>query len=223
MGYRENFSITLPSHPQASTRGEYLNYSPFTKYLCTLAPFGSFMIDPAWCADDKTIKFTAQIDGITGKACLQICREDSIQGSVDFFHLSTAMFGVPIQLSQVTQDLVKPIVSALNASASVGRGDIIGAAKGIGSAILEGLSPQVQTTGSFGSKIAFEENPHVFVEWYTIVDEYNIDIGRPLCAPRTINSLSGYIECENAEIELSATKYEIEEVIRYLNNGFFYE
>lgn len=210
-------TVTIDDHPQAATRGKYLNGSPFTRVTASIYGFGRIPLDANLLVTSSLIGAYIRVDLFTGLAELALG-----SGQGDMAKIS-CMFGVPIQLSQVTQDLVKPIVSALNASASVGRGDIIGAAKGIGSAILEGLSPQVQTTGSFGSKIAFEENPHVFVEWYTIVDEYNIDIGRPLCAPRTINSLSGYIECENAEIELSATKYEIEEVIRYLNNGFFYE
>lgn len=210
-------TVTIDQHPQAATRGKYLNGAPYTRATASIYGFGRIPLDANKLVDSQTIGAYIRVDLFTGLAELSLA-----SGGGDLAKVS-AMFGVPIQLSQVTQDLIKPIVSALDASSAVAKGDIIGATKGIGSAIISGLSPQVQTTGSIGSPIAFEENPHIFSEWYTIVDEYITDIGRPLCKPKVISSLSGYIECENAEIELSATKYEIEEVVRYLNNGFFYE
>lgn len=210
-------TVTISPHPQAATRGKYLNGAPYTRVTASIYGFGRIPLDANKLIDSQTISAYIRVDMYTGLAELALASGDGDLAKV------TSMFGVPIQLSQVTQDLIKPIVSALDASAAIARNDAIGAMKGIGNAIISGLSPQVQTTGSIGSPIAFVENPHIFSEWYTIVDEYNTDIGRPLCKPRTINTLSGYIECENAEIELSATKYEIEEVMRYLNNGFFYE
>ena len=209
--------VTVEQHPQAATRGKYLNGAPYTRATASIFGFGRIPLDANKLIDSQTIGAYIRVDLFTGLAELALA-----SGGGDLAKVG-AMFGVPIQLSQVTQDLIKPIVSALDASAAVGRGDIIGATKGIGSAIIEGLSPQVQTTGSIGSPIAFEENPHIFSEWYEIVDEYNTDIGRPLCKPKVINTLSGYIACENAEISLNATQNEIEEVQSYLNNGFFYE
>lgn len=209
--------VTISQHPQAATRGKYLNGAPYTRATASIFGFGRIPLDTNKLVDSQTIGAYIRVDLFTGLAELALA-----SGGGDLAKVS-AMFGVPIQLSQVTQDLIKPIVSALDASAAVGRGDIIGATKGIGNAIIEGLSPQVQTTGSIGSPIAFEENAHIFSEWYEIVDEYNTDIGRPLCKPKVINTLSGYIACENAEISLNATQNEIEEVQAYLNNGFFYE
>lgn len=210
-------TLTISTHPQAATRGKYLNGAPYTRATASIYGFGRIPLDTNKLVDSQTIGAYIRVDLFTGLAELSLA-----SGQGDLAKVST-MFGVPIQLSQVTQDLVKPIASALDAAAAIGRGDIIGATKGIGSAIIDGLSPQVQTTGSFGSKIAFEEIPHIFSEWYEIVDEYNTDIGRPLCKPKVINTLSGYIACENAEISLNATRNEIEEVQSYLNNGFFYE
>lgn len=210
-------TLTIDPHPQAATRGKYLNGAPYTRATASIYGFGRIPLDANKLIDSQTIGAYIRVDLFTGLAELTLA-----SGGGDLAKVNT-MFGVPIQLSQVTQDLIKPIVSALDASAAISRYDGIGAIKGIGNAIISGLSPQVQTTGSIGSPIAFEENPHIFSEWYTIVDEYNTDIGRPLCKPKVISTLSGYIECENAEIELSATKNEIQEVMSYLNNGFFYE
>ena len=240
VGYSENFSITLPTHPQASTRGEYLNYAPFSKYLCTLAPFGSFMIDPAWCADNKTIKFTAQIDGITGKACLQICREDTIQGSVDFFHLSTAMFGVPIQLSQVGEDWlgsIKSLVQAgtgvIGAGAQAVMGNYVGAMhsgmmalNSVGNAV-ESAMPVATSEGVNGSFIAFERLTGTFDRltalFSPVVDEDNTELGRPLCEVRQIKNLAGYVKCGEATVDYYAFDDELTQIHNHLLRGFFWE
>ena len=210
-------SVTIEKHPQAVERGAFLNGAPYTRATASIYGFGRIPLDANKLITSQTIGAYIRIDLFTGIAELALG-----SGQGDMAKVST-MFGVPIQLSQVTQDLIKPIVSCLDASSAIGKGDIIGGIKGIGSAIISGLSPQVQTTGSFGSKIAFVETPHVFSEWYLLADEKRNTIGRPLCKPTKINTLSGYVLCSNAELSLDATINEKIEIIRYLENGFFYE
>ncbi len=42
------FNVTIPKHPQAS-RGEYLNYSPYTELYMNISPFGTIVIDTLCC------------------------------------------------------------------------------------------------------------------------------------------------------------------------------
>jgi hypothetical protein len=210
-------TISIEQHPQAATRGKYLNGAPYTRATASVYGFGRIPLDTNFLIDSQLIGAYIRVDLFTGVA------ELSLGTGQGLLSKTSTMFGVPIQLSQITQDLVKPLVSALNASSAVANGDVLGALKGIGSAITSGLSPQVQTSGSFGSKIAFEETPSILSEWYLLADEDNPQIGRPLCSPVQISNLSGYVLCENAEISLAATEQEKLEVLSYLNNGFFYE
>ena len=60
-------------------------------------------------------------------------------------------------------------------------------------------------------------------KYYLLVDENLAEVGRPLCQPKQINTLSGYIQCENADCTISGTHDEAAKVNEYLNSGFFYE
>lgn len=240
VGYRSSFEVTLPVHPDASTRGEFLNYPPYTSYLCMLPPFGCFPLDPTYMQDDRKVKFTIQVDGITGKACLQVCREDTTQGTTDFFYLTSAMFGVPIQLAQVTSDFIRSATSLVSAVGSgVGAiaqgfmGNAVGAVHGglmalgsVGNA-LEAAMPQAISEGVNGSFLAFERltgtYPSIVTKCTKIVDEDNTELGRPLCEVRRIDTLSGYIRCGEATVDYTAFDDELNMIHDHLLSGFFWE
>ena len=240
VGYRESFTITLPTHPQSATRGEYLNYSPYTKYICTLSPFGSFMIDPAWVQDDKKVVFQAQIDGITGKACLQLSGRNNIDVEHNYFYMTSAMFGVPIQLAQVGEDWIGSAKSLIQAgSGAIGAGvqayggNYIGAMhsgmmslNSVGNAI-ESAMPTVTSEGVTGSFLAFERLTGTFDRitalFSPIVDEDNTELGRPLCEVRQIKNLAGYIRCGEATVDYYAFDSELDMIHNYLLSGFFWE
>lgn len=240
VGYRSWFEVTLPVHPDASTRGDFLNYQPYTSYLCMLPPFGCFPLDPTYMKDDRKVKFTIQVDGITGKACLQVCREDTIHGTTDFFYLTSAMFGVPIQLAQVSSDFIKSATSLVGAvSSGVGAvaqglmGNFVGMAHSglmalgsVGNA-LESAMPQAITEGVNGSFIAFERltgtYPSIITKCTKIVDEDNTELGRPLCEVRRIDTLPGYIKCGEATVDYYAFDDELTQIHNHLLRGFFWE
>ena len=60
-------------------------------------------------------------------------------------------------------------------------------------------------------------------DFLDIADEDIASRGRPLCAPRTISSLAGFVMCEDADPEIPCTDTELREIVSYLNNGFYYE
>ena len=85
---------------------------------------------------------------------------------------------------------------------------------------------QVNGTASNGAQYNFHRTfstPQVecyFTRWAA---EYNTDNGRPLYAPRQLNTLSGYIQCQNADFKSSALARENRIIEQYMNGGFFYE
>ena len=84
----------------------------------------------------------------------------------------------------------------------------------------------VSGQGSAGSYVALCKSllrPKVVCHFQEMVGEYNDEKGRPLCAPRRIDTLSGYILCDNVDLSIPATKAEIDEIIGYMNSGFYYE
>ena len=241
VGYTQEFEITLPTHPDALLRGEYLNYPPFTSYLCMLPPFGSFMLDPSYMKPDRRIKFDLSVDGITGKAIVYACREDTLLGTTDFFYQASALFGVPIQLAQISTDYVKGTsaivnvaTSALSAVGSAVTGNIPGAVAGglmtigsIGNA-LEAAMPTALSDGVDGSFIAFDRlvgsYPSIVSKFTRIVDEDNTEMGRPLCEVRVINTLPGFIKCGDAHVDFAgAFTEEKNRIQNFMLSGFFWE
>ena len=59
--------------------------------------------------------------------------------------------------------------------------------------------------------------------WYTVVDENLEELGRPLYQVKRIDTLSGYVLCQGADIQISGTREEALAINNYMNTGFFYE
>lgn len=209
-------TVSLADHPQIA-RGNYLNGSPFTRITADVYGFGRVPLDPNLFMSSRSCTVRIVTDIYTGLGDL------IIEASTGRATKTSAMVGVPIQLSQVTQDLIKPLVTAASTGASLATGHYIGAVAGITDAVSSLLKPQMQSSGSTGSKVAYALDPRIYIEWYSIVDEDNASIGRPLCAVRTINTLSGFIQCENADLDMSASPAEKETIVSNMNNGFYYE
>jgi len=205
----------IPKHPQ-HTRGNYLNRAPYTRMYVDVFGFGRTPIDANYLASGDSITVNVAVDLYTGQGELTVeC------GDFRALRMSS-MLGVPIQLSQSTQDLIKPLYNAVTGIAMLTKGHFLGATGQIINAI-ESCMPQIQTSGSMGSKMAFNESPEIDFEFYKLCDEDNTTIGRPLCKPRRINTLRGYIVCENVDLLTSANLEEKKEIISVMESGFFYE
>ena len=56
------------------------------------------------------------------------------------------------------------------------------------------------------------------------VPDDNADHGRPLMGFRTISNLSGFVQCEVSDIAITnALRSEIEMILQFLREGFYYE
>ena len=208
-------TVVLNNHPQIA-RGAYLNGAPYTKLTADIFGFGRIPLDPDLFMSSRSMTVRLLVDLFTGLG------ELIVEGSTGRAAKVSAMVGVPVQLSQVTQDLIKPVVQAVSAGASAAAGNYVGAGASIFDALASAM-PQIQTSGSTGSKIAYSTSPRIYQEWYSIVDEDNATLGRPLCAVRTINTLSGFMQCENVDVEDVGTVAEKRAIIDFMEGGFFYE
>ena len=85
------------------------------------------------------------------------------------------------------------------------------------------ISGSGSSSGSFIIHAQDMASPRVFAYWAILVEDNNTDHGRPLCAKRTISSLSGYILCENAHIQSRLTATENQMIEDFMNGGFYYE
>lgn len=208
-------TFSLPGHPQVS-RGNYLNDAPYTRHTLNCYTFGSIPLDPAPFADGSAGAIQIDVDLYTGIGQMYVaCNSSRLFTTV-------SQFGVPIQLAQSQGNIVSGALSALGGAVGLAYGNVVGFAQGIASAV-EAAMPQVQSQGANGSKVAFLQTANIVSQFRQLVPEDNAQIGRPLCDVKTINTLSGYILCEEADLDFAGSASEKEQVISYMNSGFYYE
>ena len=208
-------TFTLPRHPQQA-RGIYLNDAPYTRYTVNCYGFGSFPLNPAPFVSNNAAAIEIDVDVFTGIAQMYIAGQGAM------LIKTAAQFGVPIQLAQSSANLISGALSVLGGVVGLAYGNGVGLAQGVVSAI-DSMMPQVQSSGANGSKIDFMQTPNVVAEFRELVEEDNSQIGRPLCKQMTISALSGFISCEGVELDTTASKAEKQEIISYMEGGFFYE
>ena len=93
----------------------------------------------------------------------------------------------------------------------------------IGSAALA-CAGTCSSSGSSGGFAALSEM--LYIQWYfqKIVDDDPAHYGRPLCKTVTINTLSGFVLCQNAdELVVSCTPAERQALLAFMEAGFYYE
>lgn len=221
--FSQNLVFDIPKHPQAS-RGDYLNLAPYSEYILSAASFGCFNIDPTYLIDETQLTCFLKIDLFTGTGRISIKSKDTL--SIVEEH--SAQIGVPIQIGQnaFNQGAITSTVGNLTgAIGSAMSGNILGLAASGTSAIAsatEGFAPKSSSIGSNGS-IAFNTAFNLIGRFTHISNEDLVSRGRPLCAKRFINQLSGYIMCVDADPEIDCTEEELNEIVSYMNGGFFYE
>lgn len=214
--------FTLPNHPQLS-RGTYLNKSPFSRYDLFYGPFGKVPLDASGLPDTSERIVTAKVlvDLLTGRAVLNVTSPGG--GTLAF---ATGKIGVDISLAQIAVDYKGAAVQAIQtvgaAIASGGTSLLTGGIAGISNAI-DSLIPQIQTSGSNGSTADYYITPYITCQFINIAAEDNERLGRPLCARRKINTLSGYVQTADTELQIPATSDEIDMIKSYMEGGMHFD
>lgn len=211
-------SIAVPRHPQTNIRGAYMNSAPFTRMYLNMPCFGTIPLDPQNYIDSDRLSIALNTDLYTGVGELRISKT----GDSDTIFTSCAQIGIPLQISQITQNLVNTAVSAVTTLGSIVTGNALGALFGAKSA-LENMLPQIQTSGTMGSMVNFIKNPLLTMQYKNLVSIDTEHIGRPLMQRRTINTLSGFIQVENPDVDIPATTQEKDIIANYMRTGFYYE
>ena len=239
----ETGTITITKHPQASSRGKYLNGAPFTSYTFHLGPFGDIPIDPADYIDADNLRYKVLYDMCQGMGRLAI--GPAVTGNTNISNLSycgTAKVGADVQLAQALTNPLTAQLSwetGLNRTYTTGTGSASLSAN-VGANLLNAQSAFAETyvdaiknmfptccgKGSPGSFLSFKDDSfgcYLIAKFMTVVDENLTELGRPLCQTRQLNTLSGYVLCSGADAIIPGTAEEVKKVNEYLNTGFFWE
>lgn len=222
--HTETLTFTRPQHPNTSSRGNYMNISPYTRLSLFVPPFGVMELDTTAAQAASTITAAIKIDMCLGNGALEISAGAHMLSRV------CGRVGMPVQLSQV----IAPgygLLSAAGAAAGIA-GDIISGnfggaasalASGIGNAIT-GQIPSANTVGSVGSIDALTGTPKLQAIFGIPAADDLTHRGRPLCQVRTIRTVPGYLLCADVDTHINgATSNEMDIIKNFMESGFFYE
>lgn len=227
--------ITLREHPQAATRGSYLNCQPFTRYTLHYGPWGDIELDPMLLKGNNKIILETLYDLVSGVGRLIVYGNINV---AKILYNGTAKIGVDVNLSQVYKDALgyekattNGIFSAISAGISLGQGNLNALPEGLNmaTAAVQDMTrlnyPTVSGIGDSGCYLPFYDTKNLYLlsRFNLIVDENLAEIGRPLCQTKVINTLSGFILCQLADCQISGTQEEAKKINNYMNTGFFYE
>lgn len=225
-------SIPLTKHPQAASRGVYLHLAPFTQISLYYPPFGKFDLPPERFADAASVYCKIIVDFTTGIGTLMVDNNTDYQANI----LTTeAKIGVEIPLQQTALNFdtgemaFSAAAGAFNAggtyAASTKMPSLTGGLEAAFAGAVSGIlanSTEIQTKGTMGTRAQYQENAVLIEKFNSLVDENLLHVGRPLCRIAQLETLPGYILCQNAHIELARTAEECREVERLLNSGVIF-
>lgn len=238
----ETNTISIPKHPQAATRGKYMNGSPFTTYTFHMGPWGDIPLDPIAYIDADYLRYKVTYDLCQGVGRLVV--GPAIDGNDNIINISYCGqidIGASVQLSQA---IIDPLQAELSWETGLNSTIAAGLAGGISMKTPSNLltaQNQLQQTyadalrnryptctgkgvpGSFFSFFDSSYGCYLNAKFITCVDENLTELGRPLCQTKQINTLSGYILCSGADCQITGTQDEAIKVNNYMNSGFFYE
>lgn len=217
-------NITIPKHPQAATRGKYLNAAPFSQYTFDSRVWGVIPIDTTSIINEEALSMSYTVDYTTGIADMYLKA-----GLSDYaIAVRRGQYGVPVQIAQIGQNYLNMALTSVNGAANVAKnwlnpvGAITAGANMIGDMINASM-PEFSTSGSNGTVANFTSAPTLYAKFLPVVSDDNDDRGRPYCKKVQLSTLPGYQVIADPDLSIAGTSEENREIKNYLAGGYFYE
>ena len=208
-------SISLPVHPQASSRGNWLKKSPYTKYELLDPIIGKIAINP----DDlynNGISIQVKPDYTTG-----VCQYSILSGTSVIYYTYEKL-GIDISLNGANVDIAGGIMNVAGGVTRLLAGDYVGAASQIGSALTNTFD-NPGNKGPAGGYTTFLGNRYVRSYFTLLTDEDNANCGRPYCQIAKPQNIPGYFQAENAHVVTLGTDTETNMINSMIEAGIYYE
>lgn len=208
-------SLTIPKHPQATTRGTYLNVSA-ARYTLFSPLWGNIPINSASLLNSTTLSLSVRVDCISGVGELMVYADNVV------IEKTTTQVSTEIPIGQVSQDFASAASSALSGAGAAMSGNAIGLAASIGDIAFH-LIPQARISGTVGYTGAYSQ-PFILVgEFNSIVDGSDSNEGRPCCRTLGISATgAGYYQCRDVKLNTPGMASENEEIKTIMESGFYY-
>lgn len=201
----------------------YLNAPPWAQYQFRY-PGGYFDIPAEKLYNYNQLMVNLTVDIVTGLMNVHLRGWNSGEDNRTIARFAF-QYGCPIAIAQLRSDYMTAIESAAGTVGSILKADAFSATASVASAI-DAVTPDPSTKGSNGGLgSAFFELSLQFYCWYFECTEQNVQrLGRPVCAQKTLSSLSGYVLCKEAVVEADrAYQSEMDTIEETLNGGVYIE
>ena len=207
---------------------DWRNCSPYTQVYLYIPFVGLLSYDPSNFPGAASFTLTFSVNRASGDGCVEVAVGNEILGT----------YGMEISahypVGAVTVDSVKQVSSIAAGVGAIAGGIAAGnpaiAVGGIGSLIAgsQNFVGNPTTIGGLSGGSGYGLDTHIkcFVVCHDTTmapgDSAAIN-GKPLMDTVMLGSLSGYIQCDNASVEISGESVDKDAVNSFLNGGFFYE
>ena len=228
--HTESDAISI-AYPINYTTKTYLHKSPFLTGNIWLPFCGSVPLDVDLLADDPDLDITMTLDILTGDIVYYISQDT---GYILSSYSGNCASKIPVSGASLDgSGVVSGAVSMLMGGASAIGGNMSGVGQMMGGAMQMYKSASINSTinGAVSSAAAGMYGQATQVKIYTYMQvpsetnllAYKTEQGMPYYKVATISTLSGYVKCANASVDLPGDGAEQDTVNNYMNSGFYYE
>ena len=215
-------SFTVPYHLDYATLGPWTCAAPYSSHYIDVPFLGEYPLPLGTVTSGDLITVEMDLSIIDGSCQFFIKCTPGGTGTPFILDRVQAMVGASVPINVIQGNYIGTGSSAVGAVASALTGNFVGAMAGIADAVSNAI-PSPKTVGGLQGFHVSEYQGGITSTFWRPVDSDNTSHGRPLCQVKTISSLSGYVLCENAEITISGTAEEADEIINFMKGGFYYE
>lgn len=223
---RTFFDIDVSDWPAAGAdKWEWL--APYATYTLDAEPWGVINIDPNDIVNSDHLRLIIRTDSLSGLSLLELYTYED-NNYPRLLAARTAQIGIDIPYGGSGVNLGNMLggavqVAATAAAAYSGNAGVGELAASIGSAAAASTA-QGYVSGASGGGAAIKNSMTLYCRRLGHVDTNIPERGKPLCKTVVLNTLSGFIQCKDGEIDaVGATSAELSQIAGYLTGGFFYE
>lgn len=218
---RVTTNVEVPNHPQANSRGAYLNSYPYRRGRLFIQGFGSVELNYSKIREN-TLTIQCDIDCRTGGAVAYVY---SVIDEVKYMLANVpGRVGFSISIGDIKNDLLGAIGSAVGAVGGIVSGNWIGSGASLLNLGLQLTNAEATAVSSADSVASMLVNTQLITDCYEITEEDNADNGRPYMkngVPSTLGN--GFYIVENGNVNIvGAYSDEITMIKNYLEGGFYY-
>lgn len=212
-----SYDLSLYNPLYADTDFRFYN-AAFSKYSVKLPFLGVIPINPAK-TNKGQLEANYNFDAVSGMADVWLT-----SGAEEYAHFQCQL-AVPLQIGYASSNIGQLTTSLIDIGTSLASINPIGAIKNTVGAFQSVTSPEPNMVGTVGNITSILNNMEANSICYACksINPDGSSEGYADGNVRIISSLSGFVKCRNASIQVAGFEGDQDQVNSFLNNGFYFE